>query len=110
VSSSEEATHEHAHWTIAVVDGHAFDEGFTAGAGHETPTNLALPTATGADSSSAPAAAAEAAFTDPGPGSAPRRGSVADPEERGPALSTASVGVGTSLTGTSSMMPGPIWW
>ena len=57
-----------------MVDGHAFDEGFPAGAGHETPTNLALPTATGADSSSVPAAAAEAAFTDPGSGSAPRGG------------------------------------
>jgi hypothetical protein len=51
--------------------------------GQENPTNRAFPTATGADSTR------RAAGTDPVPGVAPRRGSVAEPEAGRRALSTA---------------------
>ena len=66
---------------------------FGSGSGQEKPTNRALPTSTGADCSRVPAAGGVgAACTDPAPGSVPRSGSLADPERRAAALSTAAGG------------------
>jgi endonuclease/exonuclease/phosphatase family metal-dependent hydrolase len=55
-------------------------------------------------------AAALAAFADPAPGSAPRRGSVADPDGAGAALSTAPVAIGMALLGVGLLVVPVLSW